>query len=214
MTIPLKDDDSGKLLSGAFEQLEARLSKASCVAIGPGLGKSRELQTLIHKVIRGSRSPLVIDADGLNNLADSTWQPGKAKCPLVITPHPGEWARLSGVPADDRTAQCESAIEFSQKNGVTIVLKGQHTLVTDGNTAVLNDTGTPAMSIGGSGDVLTGIITALICQGLAPRDAAHLGVHIHGLAGELAQQRLQSHVVLPTDLIVSIAEAIQKSRES
>ncbi len=212
MSLPLADDEQGKISLRALNALGPWLTKATCIAVGPGMGRSRELQLLVRKIVRSAECPVVLDADGLNNLADSAWRPSNVRAPLVITPHPGEWSRLCGVPASDRTGQILSAFNFAKEFGITVVLKGQHTLVTDGESAVLNTTGTPAMAIGGSGDVLTGMITALICQGLAPRDAAHLGVYVHGLAGELAQARLQSHVILPTDLIDSIGAAFWQCR--
>lgn len=205
MTIPLADDEHGRIALGSWDTLAGQLSKATCVAIGPGMGQSRELQQLVRRVVQQATCPLVIDADGLNNLAQlSNWTQG-CSVPLVITPHPGEWSRLSGISADDRPRQCQAAIEFARQTQGVVVLKGTHTLVTDGQTAVWNETGTPAMAIGGSGDVLTGLITALICQGLSPREAAHLGVHVHGRAAQIAQRELNSHVVLPTELIAHLA---------
>lgn len=205
MTIPLADDGEGRISLVGWEALEPQMAKASCVAIGPGLGRSRDLQQLVPRVIKRATCPVVIDADGLNNLGEHRdWAHGRA-VPLVITPHPGEWARLSGVSSEDRSGQCQAAIDFAKRTKVTVVLKGRHTLITDGVTAVWNDTGTPAMAVGGSGDVLTGLITALICQGLAPRDAAHLAVHAHGQAAQNAEREQKSHVVLPTELIAHLA---------
>lgn len=205
MTIPLADDAQGRISLASWESLAPHISQATCVAVGPGLGQSLELQQLLERIVQHARCPLVIDADGLNNLAQLSAPFDGCHAPLVITPHPGEWSRLSGVPASDRRRQCLAAVEFASKHSAVVVLKGQHTLVTDGQTAVWNDTGTPAMAIGGSGDVLTGLIAALICQGLKPRDAAHLAVHAHGRAAEIAQQELRSHVVLPTQLIEHLA---------
>ncbi|MCA9179865.1 MAG: NAD(P)H-hydrate dehydratase, partial [Planctomycetales bacterium] len=210
MTIPLADDGQGRIALGGWDALQPQLSKATCVAIGPGLGQSRELQQLVRRVIEHADCPLVIDADGLNNLAQSSNWSRHGKAPLVITPHPGEWSRLCGVATGDRDAQCQAAIEFSRQTKVVVVLKGRHTLITDGHTAVWNQTGTPAMAVAGSGDVLTGLITALICQGLGPRDAAHLAVFAHGRAAELAQRELNSHVVLPTELIAHIPPLLAK----
>ncbi len=205
MTVPLADDEQGRISLKSWSVILPQLSKSTCVGIGPGLGQSQDLQELMRRVIEQASCPVVIDADGLNNLAQSADWSRHCNVPLVITPHPGEWSRLSGVAANDRDAQCQAAIEFAQRTGVVVVLKGSHTLVTDGQTAVWNQTGTPAMAVAGSGDVLTGLVTALICQGLAPRDAAHLAVFAHGRAAELAQRALNSHVVLPTELIAHLA---------
>ncbi len=209
MTIPLADDNLGHISLNAMEQLEPWFAKATCIAIGPGMGRSRELQLLMSKLLRRADCPLVIDADGLNNLAESGAWPIRTKQSVVLTPHPGEWSRLSSISTDDRLAQCRSAVDTANKfEAVTIVLKGHQTLITDGRTAVLNSTGTPAMSVAGSGDVLTGIITGLICQGLSPRDSAHLAVHVHGQAAEAAQRANGTHVVLPTELIEFVGKAL------
>ncbi len=218
MTIPLAEDSHGRIAVQATAQLENWFSKATCIAIGPGMGRSRELQMLLSKLLRRASCPLVIDADGLNNLPEfaelSGWS-RRTDQPVVLTPHPGEWSRLSGVSAADRAAQCRSAIEAAQRvPRLTVVLKGLHTLITDGRSAVLNATGTPAMSVAGSGDVLTGIITGLICQGLAPRDAAQLAVHVHGEAAEMAQRELGTHVVLPTELIEFVGKVIVRHIEA
>lgn len=208
MTIPIPDDDDGRMGLAGLNILEPYLASATCIAVGPGLGQSRELQALVRKIVCLAKCPLLIDADGLNNLAVSPGWHARIQAPLVITPHPGEWSRLSGVPANDRLAQCRAAVKFAQQHPyATVVLKGHRTLITDGSTAVWNTTGTPAMATGGSGDVLTGLITSLICQGMSPRDAAHLGVHVHGLAAEIAAEHLRAHVVLPTELIEHLPRA-------
>ena len=214
MTIPLAEDSQGRIALRALEQLEGWFAKATCIAIGPGMGRSRELQLLLSKLLRRASCPLVIDADGLNNLAEcslaesAVWSLGTEQ-PVVLTPHPGEWSRWSGVDPSDRNAQCRSAIDTASRlKRLTIVLKGQYTLITDGRSAVLNSTGTPAMSVAGSGDVLTGIIAGLICQGLAPRDAAQLAVYVHGQAAEAAQRAQRTHVVLPTELIQFVGRAL------
>ncbi len=210
MTIPLTDDSAGRICIHELEALSPWFEKASCIAIGPGLGQSRALTTLVKMLIRHTLAPMVIDADGLNNLSESSiWKqipPGK----LILTPHPGEWSRLCKVPAHQREAQCAAAIEFAKQSQCVVVLKGARTLVTDGETAAWNSTGTPAMATGGSGDVLTGVITALVCQGLSVREAAHLGVHAHGMAGELAERELDSHVILPTELIAYLPKAFSR----
>ncbi len=216
MTLPLPQDPNGLIALAAASQLTRWLADASCVAIGPGMGQSKGLQEMLLEVLTAIKTPTVIDADGLNNLAalESSrfdWRKRLA-APLVITPHPGEWARLSGVPASDRIGQIQAAIKLAAEHAFVVVLKGHRTIITDGSSLVENLTGTPAMATGGSGDVLTGMITALICQGLSPRDAAQLGVQLHGLAGEIAADELASHVVLPTELIQFLPKAINHPR--
>ncbi|QDV27478.1 NAD(P)H-hydrate dehydratase [Aureliella helgolandensis] len=200
MTIPLTNSSAGQI-TASIEELTAHLEAANCIGIGPGMGGSPELQQLVQDVLRTAQCPVVVDADALNNLgAISNWRELLSE-KVVLTPHPGEWSRLSGMAASDREAQVAAAIEHAKQSGATIVLKGYRTLVTDGVEAAFNSTGTPAMATGGSGDVLTGIITALICQGLSPLEAAHLGVTVHGLSGELAERALSTRVVLPPELI-------------
>lgn len=217
MLIPLSDEREPRdgRIAGAYEELQPHVDAATCVAIGPGLGRSQRLNTLVANLTTRCAAPLVIDADGLNALGTTAQirqllTTRSSQHPLVMTPHPGEWQRLSGVSAHERKLQAEVAIEFAGQTGSIVVLKGQHTIITDGKSYIENDTGTPAMATGGSGDVLTGVITALICQGLSPRDAAHLGAHVHGLAAELAEQRLGYHVVLPTELIASLPDAFSQ----
>ena len=174
--------------SAAAKVLGDWLPKANCIAIGPGLGVSDELKAFLVELIPRITCPLVVDADALNNLASiSDWTQLLESRSWVMTPHPGEWSRLSGVSAEHRDAQEQSAIEFAGRHGGVVVLKGHHTLITDGKLSVHDLTGTPAMATGGSGDVLTGVICGLICQGMSPRDAAHLGVCAHGYAGVLLE---------------------------
>lgn len=212
---PLEFDTDKGTIEAQYDAIADAASAASCLAVGPGLGRSKVLDCLLSEIVLHNDSPMIIDADGLNALGSADRicdllsrrkKPGK----VVLTPHPGEWQWLSGTPASDREGQIEAAIEFSRRSRAVVLLKGQHSVITDGNTLVVNPTGTPAMATGGSGDVLTGIITALVCQGLSIRDAAHLAAHVHGLSGEIAQQRLGYHVVLPTELIASLPAAFSQ----
>lgn len=215
MTFPLAHDPDGRIALAAAPRLSDALEQATCIAIGPGMGQSTGLQEWMLEILSQIKKPTVIDADGLNNMAAlETARFAWRKCltaPLVLTPHPGEWARLSGVTAGDRDGQIEAAVKLAAEHALVIVLKGHRTVITDGSSLIENNTGTPAMATGGSGDVLTGVITALICQGLSPRDAAHLGVQVHGLAGEIAAEELGSHVVLPTELIQFLPKAFGRS---
>lgn len=212
MIVPLPHDSRGRVVS-LNEDVMHWIAHSDCVAIGPGLGRSDQVAQFVLDVLQfiseaNPTCPVVIDADGLNALASlQTWTPNFSNS-LVLTPHPGEWSRLSGFTADDRERQMSAAVSMASKWRCTIVLKGHRTLITDGTHSSLNTTGCPAMATGGSGDVLTGVITALICQGLCPYDAARLGAHLHGLAGMLASEDLGLHVVLPTELIEFLPKAI------
>jgi ADP-dependent NAD(P)H-hydrate dehydratase len=210
MSLPLPEDEEGRIAVAALDTLNAWRTKATAIGCGPGLGRSADLQRIVLGLFRSAPQAVVFDADALNNLADSeAWEdftrhPGER----VLTPHPGEWSRLCGVSASDTEAQRAAAVAVARRCKLVIVLKGHQTFVTDGETAYLNTSGTPAMATGGSGDVLTGMITALICQGLNAQESAQLGVYLHGLAGEFAQRQLGSHVVLPQELIDAIPQAL------
>ncbi len=212
MTLPLAQDAAGRICAQSLETIVERFDKSTCLALGPGIGRSSDLQSLVMDLFESSPKTLVLDADGLNNLADALAGESSPtlqhRAPRILTPHPGEWSRLCGVPASDPQGQREQAIEWARDREWIIVLKGHETLVTDGHTAYYNTTGTPAMATGGSGDVLTGVITALVCQGLQPREAAQLGVYAHGLAGQLAEQSLGARVVLAEQLIQFIDRAL------
>jgi ADP-dependent NAD(P)H-hydrate dehydratase len=210
MTVPLVCDSSGYLFPQAFDQLATQLEDATCVACGPGLGRSSDLTQLVHRLYTTVKQPLVIDADGLNALAalpDGLANPGG---PRVLTPHPGEFARLfksdANLMRDDQVARAK---QFAADRGIVILLKGQHTIVTDGSRIATNATGNPGMATGGTGDVLTGIITALVCQGLAPYEAVVLGAHVHGLAGDLAAAELGQVSLIASDLLRYLPQAFQ-----
>lgn len=214
MTVPLDCDEHGCLESKALGRIQELAKSATCVAIGPGLSCSEQTSRLVGWLYRTMPQPLVIDADGLNALAlvpEVLAHPGG---PRILTPHPGEFARLceaQQVTIEKTLAARErAAIEMAARQRVVIVLKGQHTLVTDGATAFRNTTGNPGMATGGTGDVLTGVITALVCQQLAPLDAARLGVFAHGLAGDLAAADVGMVGLIARDLLQYLPRVWQK----
>jgi NAD(P)H-hydrate epimerase len=178
------------------------------VAVGPGTGRSKKLTVLVRWLYENVTAPLVIDADGLNALAhgdDKLARPGGAR---VVTPHPGEFARLLDVPdGASREQQVELARLLAAERQIIVVLKGSRTAITDGSRVAINETGNPGMASGGTGDVLTGVITALVCQGLTPLDAAILGTHVHGKAGDLAAAELGQVSLIARDLITYLPQA-------
>ena len=202
MTIGLPDDSDGKLDRSAEHQLGTLCHDAACVAIGPGLGISESLQTLLRDFCSTARCPLVIDADGLNNLGtqldflDSPFE-------RVLTPHPGELKRLLGIQLanQERVTLENRAQQLAASTSTIVVLKGAPTLITDGKRHVHNGTGNAGMATAGSGDVLTGVIAALMGQGLPGFDAAVLGCHLHGLSGDLAEKKTGQHAMIASDLI-------------
>jgi NAD(P)H-hydrate epimerase len=214
MTLPLDCDERGYITSAALDEIQAFAEQATCVAVGPGLGRSDGLCKLVCWLYRTLSQPLVIDADGLNALAHSVNALGHAGGPRILTPHPGEFARLSSALGwgDDKApvSQGPLSVKLASEYNLVVVLKGAHSLVTDGQQQFRNSTGNPAMATGGTGDVLTGVITALVCQGLAPLAAARLGVFAHGLAGDLAVQEMGPIGMTARDLLNHLPAAWKK----
>ena len=206
MTVPLPADDAGRIAPEAFERLVELIEPATVVACGPGLGRSPGLDRLVARLYREVGKPMVFDADALNALATEPAALSHPGGPRVLTPHPGEFAGLIAKKLDGEERN-DAAVELAARCGGVVVLKGHRTLVTDGSRRAINTTGNPGMATGGSGDVLTGLITALACQGLEPFDAARLGVHLHGLAGDLAAEEIGQVSLVAGDLIQFISEA-------
>jgi len=217
LTVPLPDNPSGKIAYGAKAEIQRELQAATAVAVGPGIGKSAGVEALVWWLYRDCPRPLVVDADGLNALAVRRRLVGKFPVPggpRILTPHPGEFDRLVAVgklPPEDRRRK---APELAREAGAVVVLKGHRTLVTDGERVYTNPTGNPGMATGGSGDVLTGLITALVCQGLGTFEAAVLGVFLHGLAGDLAAGQLGQESLIASDLVDFLPQAFKRYREA
>jgi ADP-dependent NAD(P)H-hydrate dehydratase len=203
-TIPLADDSTGKISSKAIDTVLKAVEDNDVVAFGPGVGVSAGVKAVLENLLRLEGIRLVIDADGLNNLAALKNWPALCKANLILTPHPGEMKRLwsgllrTSMPADRQAI----TVEFSKaaRNAV-IVLKGCGTVVTDAEKIYVNTTGNPGMATAGAGDVLTGIIAALCGQGLGNFDASVLAVYIHGLAADLAAKDKGQISLIATDII-------------
>ena len=208
-TIPLPCDEAGRIAAAALPCILDQVQKANAVALGPGLGRSPELDKLVGTLYRELELPMVVDADALNALST---QPevflSPPAGPRVLTPHPGEFARLIRKKLDNGARE-QAAVDLAAKSGAVILLKGHRTLITDGWRRALNATGNPGMATGGSGDVLTGLITALLCQHLSPFDAARLAAHLHGLAGDLAAKERGEVSLIARDLIEFLPMAFQ-----
>jgi NAD(P)H-hydrate epimerase len=204
-------DEHGHISAAAIAELTALSTNATALALGPGLARSAELTDFVQQLYRTAEKSMVVDADALFALAEAPAALTSPAAARILTPHPGEFARLMGdIPANAARPAAAAKLAQRDDSGHTIVvLKGHHTVVTDGRRFVLNQTGNPGMATGGSGDVLTGIITALLCQSLAPFDAARLAVHIHGLAGDLAALELGQVSLIATDLIDYLPQAFQ-----
>ncbi len=208
-TIPLAEDSTGRISAKATNTILDAVNNNDCLAFGPGIGTSGALRLILETLLEQKNLRLLIDADGLNNLSAIKDWPDKLKADLVLTPHPGELKRLwkglfrEQLPPDRQ----DQAGKLAKLTKTVVVLKGMETVVTDGQKVYINKTGNPGMATAGSGDCLTGVITALIGQGLSNFDAAVLGVHIHGLAGDIAAEKLGQVSLIATDIIDSLPEA-------
>jgi len=211
-TIPLAEDDSGRISAEAVAAVLDAAEMNDAMAFGPGVGLSGDLRMVVGSLLERQGLQLVIDADGLNNLAAMGDWPGRASAELVLTPHPGEfkrlWAALLREPLPGERA--EQAVRLSKRCGAVVVLKGAGTVVSDGRRLYTNTTGNPGMATAGSGDVLTGVITALLGQGLGAFEAAVLGVYAHGLAGDIAAERLGQTGMIAGDIAAALPEAFAR----
>jgi hydroxyethylthiazole kinase-like uncharacterized protein yjeF len=205
MTHGLPDTSEGGFAAAAAAPILARTRSADALAVGPGLGRGPPIGDLVARLWRESEAPGVFDADALFALgAGGTSAPHAG--PRIVTPHAGELLRLLGLePADPRARDRgwleARAAEIAAEGDVTVVLKGPATLVVDGRDSHHNDTGNPGMAKGGSGDVLTGVVAALLAQGLAAGAAARLAVWVHGRAGDAAAADLGEVSMTPRDLL-------------
>jgi NAD(P)H-hydrate epimerase len=207
MTMPLPADEHGHLTAAAEHLILPAAAKCSVVACGPGLGQSSGVTRVVIDLLARAAKPCVLDADGLNAVA-RTPESLRRRDPLIITPHPGEFARLMGISAAAVQADRETqAVRFAGARGVVLVLKGHETLVTDGRRLYRNTTGNPGMATGGTGDVLTGLIAALVGQKMEAFAAAQLGVYLHGLAGDLARDVVGEICLTATDLLAWLPRA-------
>lgn len=202
LTLGLPEDEEGGLSPTAREVLWKRLPSFDVIACGPGWGQSPNLRDLVTDLYREVRQPLVLDADALNLLASGApWPVAPPDAPRIVTPHPGEFSRLTGKSIAEILQNREQlAAEWADAHGVTLILKGHPSLITDGRRGAWNNTGNNGMGTGGCGDVLTGIVTALLGQGMTPFEACQLGAHLHGLAGDIAIRTLSQPGLIASDL--------------
>lgn len=212
MCLPAAESVDGTIGAGAGSELVRAAAGMSSCAVGPGLSTHRETVLALRDLVRNATVPLVIDADGLNGIAGATDLLKHAKAPLVLTPHPGEMARLTGLTVPDvQRDRIGVSREFAKKHRVTVVLKGAGTVVAaPGGEVFVNTTGNAGMATAGTGDVLTGVIGSLLAQGYGPTWSACLGVYVHGLAGDLAAAEKGETGMIAGDVIEKLPEAIRK----
>ncbi len=202
MTLPLTDNGSGVLLAHAWEQIKQQCEWADVIAAGPGLSRSGDIKEIIIRLLEEIQKPIVLDADGINVLAGNVMLFNKRNAPVIVTPHTGEFSRLSGIdPSDINKDRISHAREFAKKHRITLLLKGGPTIVASkhGNLYI-NETGNPGMATAGAGDVLTGVIAGLWAQGLTDEIAAYCGAYIHGAAGDKAKERYGEFAMTAGDI--------------
>jgi ADP-dependent NAD(P)H-hydrate dehydratase / NAD(P)H-hydrate epimerase len=226
MTEPLPETAEGAISASAVEKIEALAEGKSVLAIGPGISRFPETSELVRRLVHESKIPIVLDADGLNAFEGRTSElSGKGRW-LVITPHPGEMARLAGRSiADVQKDRLGTARQFAREHDLVVVLKGHRTLVVqpDGQ-AWVNMTGNPGMSTGGTGDILTGMVAGLMAQNAAHdknvknQDDALLAVvaavHLHGLAGDVMRESVGEHSMVATDLLQGLPKAFMRAQKA
>ena len=194
-------DAGGRLSADAVPEILTRLPQMDAVLVGPGLGQSEGTLAVVRAVLEKAECPVVVDADGINVLSAHRDLLRGRKSPTILTPHDGEFARLGGVIGEDRMA---AAAALAEELGCVVLLKGHETCITDGTDGYLNPTGNPGMAVGGSGDVLAGVSTALLGAGLPPLEAAACGAWLHGAAGDRCAAELGQYGMLPTDMLSAL----------
>ena len=216
MTTPFPETKARSFSLQALPKLVQTIERMDALAVGPGLSQEPQTKQLVRQLLPRIAKPCVVDADGLNALAEDIHVLKRVPTPMILTPHPGEMARLITLSAHDVQRDRERmAKEFAIRYGMVVVLKGHRTVVANVDGELyLNETGNPGMASGGCGDVLTGIIAGLLGQRLSLFDAARLGVHLHGLAGDLAAAERGQVGLIASDLLDTIPLAIRQYQQA
>lgn len=191
-------DRGGMLSADAIPEILKRLPAMDAVLVGCGLGQSEGTLRVVQAVLEQAACPVVVDADGINLLSGHMDILRGRAYPTILTPHDGEFRRLGGIVGEDRLA---SARELAKKTNSVVLLKGHRTCITDGDTSYINHTGNPGMAVGGSGDLLAGIIVSFLGQGLDPVQAAACGAWVHGAAGDICAAEIGQYGMLPSDML-------------
>jgi hydroxyethylthiazole kinase-like uncharacterized protein yjeF len=212
MTYPLPETDGGMLDETSFDIIMELLSDKKGLALGPGIGVSDRTRTLVQRIVREVKTPMVIDADGLNCISGQTQILKNRTGPVILTPHPGEMARLTGKTSRAvQNDRINCAREFAGEFNVHLVLKGARTVIAHPDGSVfINPTGNSGMASGGMGDVLTGVIAGLVVQGLSPESAAHAGVYLHGAAADALAKTVGPIGFLASEVMNTVPEQIGK----
>ena len=194
-------DGGGKMSKKAIPEILERLGKMDAVLMGCGMGMSAGTLAVLETVLKNAKCPVVLDADGINLVSAHKDLLRGRTAPTVLTPHDGEYLRLAGSLGKDRMT---AAGDLARELGCVVVLKGHRTWITDGTSFCRNTTGNPGMAVGGSGDMLAGMIVSLLGQGMGPLEAAGCAVWLHGAAGDLCQKELGQYGMLPSDMLEAL----------
>ena len=211
MTLPLPGTKQGALKLSGKKEIVLFSKKASSVAIGPGISRNRDTQTLVKNLLKEIKCPVILDADGIMSIVNNLTVLNTRKAPTIVTPHPGEMAHLIKKTVGYVQGSREKiATSFAKKHKVILVLKGHRTVVADprGNVFV-NQTGNSGMSTAGVGDVLTGVISSFVGQGINPYSAAVIGTYLHGLAGDIAAKDKGQFSLIAGDILEKLPQAIK-----
>lgn len=205
VVFPLPEEE-GKLCSAAIPEILERLPAMDAVLVGCGLGICEGTLQVVRAVLEQAACPVILDADGINVLSGHMDILRGRQYPTILTPHDGEFLRVGGVIGEDRMV---SAGAFAAEYGCILLLKGHRTCITDGKVGYVNRTGNPGMAVGGSGDVLAGILTGLLGQGMEPLKAAACAAWLHGAAGDLCAAELGQYAMLPTDMLNALPRLLK-----
>ncbi|MHC4664282.1 MAG: NAD(P)H-hydrate dehydratase [Planctomycetota bacterium] len=210
MTLPVPEENGGVFTAQAAKRILDFAEGCDSIGLGPGIGRDDATRPFVLEIVRSLPKPMVIDADGLFHIAGDPDTLKSAAGPRIVTPHPGEFSKLTGKPVSEIQARRDQAArEFAAENGVVCVLKGRMTVTSDGKNTRTNMTGNPGMATGGTGDVLTGIIASLLGQGMEPYKAACGGVYLHGLVGDITAENRGEHSMIASDMIENLPEAVK-----
>jgi len=211
MTLPLPDTKDGTIDKSAFDILINFLDGKSAVLIGPGITTNLSTSSLIKNFIKKVKCPMLIDADALNVIADTMELLKNRTSPVIITPHPGEMARMLNTTSKEiQTNRIESSRKLSVEYGIYVILKGARSIVTTPEGEIyINPTGNPGMATAGTGDILSGIVAGFLSQGLSAKDSSILGVYLHGMAGDIAAANLTQTALIASDLLKTFPEAVK-----
>ena len=205
IVLPLPDE-GGKLSKAALPEILNRLQKVDAVLVGCGLGQSEDVQTVVKEVLKAAACPVVLDADGINVISQHMDIVRGRKYPTILTPHDGEFLRFAGKIGSDRVATAAAAAATSN---CIVLLKGHETVITDGRIHYQNGTGNPGMAVGGSGDLLAGMIVGLLGQGMTLLEAAACAAFLHGAAGDLCAEEMGQYAMLPSDMLNALPRLLK-----